>query len=255
MIVAKRKPFDEIMSLLKDHKKVLTVGCGTCVAVCLAGGEKEVDVLNAELDMARRLKDDPIELGAKTVERQCDREYLAELDDLAKDYEAIISMACGVGIQFLAERFPDIPVYPAVDTCGLAVNQAVGWYEERCRSCSSCVLGLTGGICPVTLCPKGLVNGPCGGTVDGKCETDPERDCAWTLIYRRLEETGRLDNLEAIQPPRARAVLPERVTLASATPPNSTRVLRCPLLPNTSFGIIGSPLSQNLGTFGCFYQP
>ncbi|MGD8208621.1 MAG: hypothetical protein PVF32_02070, partial [Desulfobacterales bacterium] len=125
MIVAKRKPFEEIKDLLKDYKKVLNVGCGTCVAVCLAGGEKEVDVLNAELDMARKLEDNPIELGAKTVERQCDREYLAELDDVVKDYDAILSMACGVGIQFLAERFPDIPVFPAVDTSGLAANQAV----------------------------------------------------------------------------------------------------------------------------------
>ena len=88
MIVAKRKPFEEIMGLIQDYKKVLTVGCGTCVAVCLAGGEKEVDVLNAELDMARRLKDTPIELGAKTVERQCDREYLAELDDLVQVEDA-----------------------------------------------------------------------------------------------------------------------------------------------------------------------
>ncbi len=102
MIVAKRKPFEEIKNLLQDYKKVLNVGCGTCVAVCLAGGEKEVDVLNAELEMARKLDDNPIELGAQTVERQCDREYLAELDDVVKDYDAILSMACGVGIQFLA---------------------------------------------------------------------------------------------------------------------------------------------------------
>ena len=200
MIVAKRKPFEEIKNLLKDYKKVLNVGCGTCVAVCLAGGEKEVDVLNAELDMARRLEDNPIELGAKTVERQCDREYLAELDDVVKDYDAILSMACGVGIQFLAERFPNIPVFPAVDTSGLAVNQAVGWYEERCRSCSSCVLGLTGGICPVTMCAKGLYNGPCGGTNLGSCEINTEQPCAWYLIYERLERQGRLDCILEITP-------------------------------------------------------
>ncbi len=112
MIVAKRKPFEEIKNLLQDFRKVLNVGCGTCVAVCLAGGEKEVDVLNTELEMARKLDDNPLELGAQTVERQCDREYLAELDDVVKDYDAFLSMACGVGIQFLAERFPDIPVFP-----------------------------------------------------------------------------------------------------------------------------------------------
>ena len=193
MIVGKRKPFEEIKDMLKDFKKVLTVGCGTCVAVCLAGGEKEVDVLNAELDMARKLDNNPIELGSITLERQCDREYLEELDSMVAEYDAILSMACGVGVQFLAERFPDTPVFPAVDTTGLAVNQAVGWYEERCRSCGCCVLGLTGGICPVTMCAKGLYNGPCGGTNKGNCEISNDQPCAWFKIYERLSAQGRLD--------------------------------------------------------------
>ncbi len=201
MIVAKRKPLDEIKDLLKGYKKVLNVGCGTCVSVCLTGGEKEVAVLSAELDMARKLDDDPIEIDEFTVERQCDREYLAELDDKVAKYDALMSMACGVGIQFLAERFPDTPVFPAVDTSGLAVNQAVGWYEERCRSCQSCVLGWTGGVCPVTMCAKGLYNGPCGGTNQGKCEISQEQPCAWFMIYERLAAQGRLDNIKKIQPP------------------------------------------------------
>ena len=193
MIVAKRKPFDEIKELIKPYKKVLNVGCGTCVSVCLAGGEKEVAVLNTEIDMARRLEDNPIEIDAYTVERQCDREYLAELDDKVARYDALISMACGVGIQFLAERFPDTPVLPGVDTTGLAVNQSVGWYEERCRSCGRCVLGMTGGICPVTMCAKGLYNGPCGGTNLGSCEINTEQPCAWYKIHERLSAQGRLD--------------------------------------------------------------
>lgn len=198
MIVAKRKPFDEIKDMIKDYKKVLNVGCGTCVSVCLAGGEKEVSVLNAELDMARKLDDNPIEIDGITIERQCDREYLEELDDKVKDYDAIISMACGVGIQFLAERFPEKPVFPGVDTSGLAVNQAVGWYEERCRSCQSCVLGWTGGICPVTMCAKGLYNGPCGGTNKGKCEISQEQPCAWYMIYERLKAQDRLHHIKKI---------------------------------------------------------
>ena len=202
MIVAKRKPLDEIKRMISGYKKVLTVGCGTCVAVCLAGGEKEVAVLNAELDMAMRLDDTPVELGAQTLERQCDREYLAELDDKVDEYEAVISMACGVGIQFLAERFPGKPVFPGVDTSGLAVNQAVGWYEERCRSCQSCVLGITGGICPVTMCAKGLYNGPCGGTNKGSCEIDSEQPCAWFKIFERLSLQDRLDNIKTYMPPQ-----------------------------------------------------
>jgi len=202
MIVAKRKPFDEIKEMLKGYKKVLNVGCGTCVAVCLAGGEKEVDVLNAELDMARKLDDNPIELGAKTIERQCDVEYLEALDDMVGDYDAILSLACGVGVQFLAERFPDIPVFPGVDTSGMSANRAVGWYEERCRSCESCVLGWTAGICPVTMCAKGLYNGPCGGTNNGNCEISDDQPCAWFRIYERLAAQGRLDNILEFQPIR-----------------------------------------------------
>jgi ferredoxin len=200
MIVAKRKPFEEIKEMLKGYKKVLNVGCGTCVSVCLAGGEKEVAILNAELDMARKLEDDPIEIQGQTIERQCDREYLAELDDLIKKekFDALMSMACGVGIQFLAERFPDIPTFPGVDTTGLAVNQAVGWYEERCRSCSQCVLGITGGICPITMCAKGLLNGPCGGTNKGSCEISADQPCAWFKIHERLAAQGRLASIRKI---------------------------------------------------------
>jgi ferredoxin len=201
MIVAKRKPFEEIKQMLAGYKKVLNVGCGTCVSVCLVGGEKEVAVLNMELEMARKLENDPIEMGAHTVERQCDREYLAELDEKVADYDALMSMACGVGIQFLAERFPDKPVLPGVDTTGLAVNQAVGWYEERCRSCGRCVLGMTGGICPVTMCAKGLYNGPCGGTNKGSCEINPDQPCAWYKIHERLSKQGRLDLLIEIKEP------------------------------------------------------
>lgn len=201
MIVAERKPFEEIKSMLKDYKKVLTVGCGTCVAVCLAGGEKEVGVLNSELKMARKIDNNPIETGAVTIERQCDREFLAELDDMVAEYDALVSMACGVGIQFLAERFPEKPVIPAVDTAFMGVNQDVGWYEERCRGCGTCFLGITGGICPVTMCAKGLLNGPCGGTNKGSCEINTEQPCAWYKIHERLAKQGRLDNIIEITPP------------------------------------------------------
>jgi len=201
MIVAKRKPFEEIKESIKGYKKVLNVGCGTCVAVCLTGGEKEVGVLNAEIEMARKMDDNPIQIDAATIERQCDREFLEALDGEAGEYEAILSMACGAGIQFLAERFPEIPVVPMVDTTFIGINQDVGWYEERCRSCSSCVLGLTGGICPVTMCAKGLYNGPCGGTNKGNCEISKDQPCAWYMIYERLAKQGRLDLIQEIKPP------------------------------------------------------
>ncbi|RJP75765.1 MAG: hypothetical protein C4522_20365 [Desulfobacteraceae bacterium] len=200
MIVAERKPFEEIKELVKEYKKVLVAGCGTCVAVCLTGGEKEVDILKTELDMARRLEDNPMSLAGFTVERQCDREYLEAFDSMVGDYDAILSMACGAGIQFLAERFPQIPVLPAVNTTFIGVNQDIGWYEERCRSCSNCVLGDTGGICPVTMCAKGLYNGPCGGTNKGSCEISKDQPCAWYMIYERLEKQGRLDRITRFTP-------------------------------------------------------
>lgn len=200
MIVAERKPFEEIKDLLKNYKRVLVAGCGTCVAVCLTGGEKEVDVLTTELDMARKLDDNPIDIAGYTVERQCDHEYLEEFDAKVDAYDAILSMACGAGIQFLAERFPEKPVLPAVNTTFIGVNQDIGWYEERCRACSSCVLGSTGGICPVTMCAKGLYNGPCGGTNRGKCEISSDQPCAWYLIYERLEKQGRLEEILTFTP-------------------------------------------------------
>jgi len=199
MIVAERKPFDEIKGMVAGYKKVLTIGCGTCVAVCLAGGSKEVETLNAELRL--NFGKDKIEFGSKTLERQCDMEFLEELDEIAGDYDAFVSMACGAGIQFLAERFPDKPVFPAVDTSFIGVNLDVGWYEEKCRACGSCVLGLTGGICPVTMCAKSLFNGPCGGTNNGSCEINKDQPCAWFKIYERLAAQGRLDQIKEISPP------------------------------------------------------
>ncbi len=199
MIVAERKPFDEIRDMVAGYKKVLTVGCGTCVAVCLAGGSKEVETLNAELNLA--FGKEKIEFGAQTLERQCDMEFLDELGDVVEGYDALLSMACGAGIQFLAERFPDTPVLPAVNTTFIGVNLDVGWYEEKCRACGSCVLGITGGICPVTMCAKSLFNGPCGGTNNGSCEIDPEQPCAWYQIYERLARQGRLDQIIELSPP------------------------------------------------------
>ncbi len=201
MIVAERKPFDEIKSMVKDYKKVLTVGCGTCVAVCLVGGKKEVEVLNAELAMARKMEKNPIELGAVTLERQCDMEFLDEIKATAGEYDALLSMACGAGIQYLAERYPEVPVLPAVNTTFIGVNRDVGWYEERCRGCGTCVLEMTAGVCPVTMCAKGLFNGPCGGTNNGSCEIHKDQPCAWFMIYERLAKQDRLSNILSICPP------------------------------------------------------
>lgn len=212
MIVAQRKEFEELVEAVGPYRRVLVVGCGTCVAICLTGGEKEAGILAAELDISAQIGGRDQVFDTACVERQCDREFLSDLDSKAGNYDALLSLACGAGIQFLAERFLEKPVLAGVNTTFIGVNEDVGVWDEKCRACHDCVLTMTGGVCPVTLCPKGLLNGPCGGTVDGRCETDPERDCAWTLIYERLDNTGRLDNIRAIAGPRARSAhsLPKR---------------------------------------------
>ena len=200
MIIAERKPFVEIKAMVAPYKKILIVGCGTCVAVCLAGGEKEVGLLASQLKLALGLEDKHLEIGEITVERQCDLEFLRPLCDFTADYEAIVSLACGAGVQYLKQLCYLQPIFPGVDTRFIGVNNEVGYYTERCRACSHCYLGVTGGICPVTMCPKGLLNGPCGGTLNGRCEVNPENDCAWSNIHHRLELEGRLDKMREIVP-------------------------------------------------------
>lgn len=204
MIVAKRKPFNEIKDLVSGSKKILILGCGTCVAVCLAGGEKEVAILASQLKMALALENRDVEIDELTIERQCDREFIEEINNKVTidDYDLILSTACGAGVQLSSDVFGHKVVVPALNTTFIGVAEGPGVWSERCRSCSDCVLAETGGICPVTICAKGLVNGPCGGTRKGKCEVDPEKDCAWTLIYNRLEKLGRVDRMEQTLPPK-----------------------------------------------------
>ena len=208
MIVAKRKPFNEIKELVSGAKKILVLGCGTCVAVCLAGGEKEVAILSTQLKMALALENQDVEIDEMTIERQCDREFIEEVNAKVNvdDYDLILSTACGAGVQLLSDVFAHKVVLPALNTTFIGVAEGPGVWTERCRSCSDCVLAETAGICPVTICAKGLVNGPCGGARQGKCEADTEKDCAWTLIYNRLEKLGKLDRMKQIIGPKKHSV-------------------------------------------------
>ena len=202
MIIAEIKSLEEIKRMLEGYKKILNVGCGGCTAVCLAGGQKEVENLNTQLAAASKADDAPMAVDGFTVERQCEVQFIEDLDRMVGKYDAILSMACGAGVQFLAERYPDKPVFPAVNSSFVGVNMDVGWYEERCKCCGNCVLGETGGICPVAMCAKGLFNGPCGGPQDGHCEVNADTPCAWIKIYERLKAQGRLDNIMGVSPAR-----------------------------------------------------
>lgn len=202
MIVAKSKSIKDVAQFVKDAKKVLIVGCSGCVTVCLAGGEKEVGILATALRMMRKLEGNPIETQEITLVRQCDPEYLVPLEKMVDDVDVIISVGCGVGVQFIAEKFPNKWVVPGLDTAfaGAAIEHGV--WEERCGMCGECILYKTGGICPVIRCSKSILNGPCGGSQYGKCEVSKETPCAWQLIYDRMKGLGKLDLLMEIEPPK-----------------------------------------------------
>ncbi|MBE0481550.1 MAG: methylenetetrahydrofolate reductase C-terminal domain-containing protein [Dehalococcoidia bacterium] len=202
MIVGERKPFEEIKGSIQGYKKVLIMGCGTCVSVCMAGGEKEVELLASQLRMANKLAGNDQEIGEETIQRQCDREYIEPVMEKAKKYDAVLSMACGAGVQLLADILEPMPVLPGLNTRFIGVAEAEGTWSEQCRACGNCVLANYGGICPIARCPKSILNGPCGGSQNGKCETSKDRDCAWALIYERLKKQGRLANIMTVNPPK-----------------------------------------------------
>lgn len=200
MIVAERKPFDEITGFIKDCKRILLVGCNECVTVCYAGGKKEVGILASALKMAFTKEGKQLEVKEVTLERQCDHEYLEEIRNIIAEYDAVISLACGVGVQFMAEKYFRTPVFPGVNTLFMGVTEERGVWTERCQGCGQCILGQTAGICPISRCAKRLLNGPCGGSTKGKCEIDKDLDCAWQLIIDRLKELGRLDDYDELIP-------------------------------------------------------
>ena len=200
MIVAERKPIEEIIGFVKNCKKILIVGCNECVTVCYAGGKKEVGILASALKMAFMKEGKELEITEVTLERQCDHEYLEELRNIIEDYDAVVSLACGVGVQFMAEKYLRTPIYPGVNTCFMGVTEERGVWSERCQACGQCILGQTAGICPISRCAKRLLNGPCGGSTNGKCEINKEVDCAWQLIIDRLKELGRLDDYDKLIP-------------------------------------------------------
>jgi len=200
MIVGERKPFEEIKEKVQGYNRLLLLGCGTCVSVCMAGGEKEVELLATQLRMANQLDNKDVIVEEATVQRQCDSEYVEAIMEKAKACDAVLSMACGAGVQLVADMLEPIPVIPALNTRFIGIAQAEGTWAERCRACGNCLLADYGGICPMTMCPKSLVNGPCGGSQDGKCETSNERDCAWILIYNRLSKQGKLDTMYELSP-------------------------------------------------------
>ena len=200
MIKAEQKPVAEILSFLEPYKKILLVGCNACVAVCHAGGEKEVGILAAALRMARKKVGQKLEIVQDCSARQCEPEFVDDLKDKLGNVEAVLSIACGVGVQTIVGRFPEVPVYPGVNTSFVGETVEPGVWAETCQACGNCVLEFTGGICPIARCAKQLLNGPCGGALEGKCEIDGDVVCVWQQIYERLRAIGQLSRMEEFIP-------------------------------------------------------
>jgi ferredoxin len=200
MIVGDRKDFKEILEKLGSRRRVLVLGCNECVTVCGVGGEREVGVLASELRLYWKKEGETFEIREHTLERQCDCEYIDQIKGFADEYDVILSMACGAGVQYVAEAYKTKLVLPAVNTTFLGVTIEQGVWSERCQGCGSCILDMTAGVCPIARCSKSLLNGPCGGSSEGKCEIDKEIDCAWQLIVDRLKESGQMERYEEILP-------------------------------------------------------
>lgn len=204
MIVAERKPLSEIRGFVEDYRRLLIAGCGTCATVCLAGGEAEVKVVASALRIAFLRDEKEVEILEDCVTRQCEPEFVQKICRRTEDegVEAVVSLGCGVGVNFLAQKLETIPVFPGVNTKFFGATVEPGIWVEMCAGCGNCILHLTGGICPIARCSKSILNGPCGGSQDGKCEISPDVDCGWVLIVERMKKLGTLDQLEKIVAPR-----------------------------------------------------
>lgn len=191
MIITKPREWERIRANLEDigARRVFIMGCGQCATVARTGGEKEV------AEMAERL-----EALGYTVTGQAVGEVACHSGGTAlisrknstglAEADAVVALSCGAGVQTVADTTSK-PVFPGLESAFLGNVVRHGVFEERCQMCGSCVLDLTAGICPVTTCPKGLLNGPCGGMWDGRCEVLTDRECTHVRIRRRLAEQGR----------------------------------------------------------------
>jgi ferredoxin len=198
MIVGKLKPIEEIASSVSEFKNILILACGSCVTVCLSGGDREARALARELSQDRYYQGQPPSMTVSTFLRQCEPDLLRAHLEIPEGTHAVLSLACGAGVQTVASVFSNLPVVPALNTTFLGAMDEPGLWREKCRGCGDCVLTYTAGICPVTRCAKRIFNGPCGGSSKGKCEIDKEVDCAWQLIVDRLKALGRLEDYEKL---------------------------------------------------------
>lgn len=202
MITAEQKPVEEIREMISPYKRILVLGCNSCVAECAAGGEKETGMLASILRIAAKMEGKPTVIHDKTLDRQCVKEFVLQVHEVIPGYEAVLSLACGAGVQAVGDMYPEIPVIPGLNTEFLGETRDQGHWVENCLGCGECMLHDFGGVCPLARCSKQLLNGPCGGSKGGICEVRPDLPCAWQQIIDRMERFGTLDRLERIIPPK-----------------------------------------------------
>ena len=202
MIVGEQKPFEEIWEMVREFRNILVYGCNTCVAISHAGGEKEAETLASMIRMKATQESVEMKVDHMAIQRHCEVEYFEPDMEKVRTYDLVLSTACGVGVNFLSERIGAIPVYPGLNTTFFGAVPEPGVFEELCGGCGDCVLHMTGGICPIVRCSKSLMNGPCGGTDNGKCEVSKDIDCAWFLIVERMKQLGTMEKLMDVKPPR-----------------------------------------------------
>ena len=197
--ITQQKPEEEIDQLVDGLGRVFIIGCGTCVTLTQTGGRLEVEAMQEKLTAKGKLitGDVVLPVACDNLTGEALNEYGPQIDQA----DVLLIMTCAFGVQTIARQLKKI-IVPALDTLFIGKETGLGRFDEICTQCGTCILGETGGICPVTSCHKGLVNGPCGGTNNGKCEIDMEKDCAWTLIYNRLKEMNRLEAMKKLQKPR-----------------------------------------------------
>jgi len=202
MIVTQRKPSEEILNILKDQNKVFLIGCGECSTTCHTGGEKEVLEMKQFLEAQGKKVTGWVIPNAPCIAAQTKTAFAQNMPAL-KDTQAMLVMSCGLGVQSVKENDRlKLEVFPALNSMFGTLMDSKGSFYEVCSNCGDCVLDKTGCICPITRCSKGLLNGPCGGVIKGKCEVDRDRDCAWVLIYKELERKGQLDKMRALSAPK-----------------------------------------------------
>jgi len=212
MIITQKRDRKQLLENIKDYNSFFLIGCSECATLCGTGGEPELQEMKELLESEGKkvtgtfvAKTGCQVLGTK-IELKPSRDALAETD-------CILVMSCGAGTQSAVELFKDTPVYPTNDSLFLGNMSRMQMFDQRCSLCGECIIDSTGGICPVTACPKGLLNGPCGGTNEGKCEISPDIECAWVRIYNRLQKINRLDDMKKINEPKNWAAQKKPMTL------------------------------------------